>query len=62
MEKISSLSKDNKIKYLEELVLKIRYDPSNVKEIEEILKKKNSDIASLRKQLKIPTIEDPQGK
>jgi hypothetical protein len=52
LEKISSFSKDNKIKSLEELVLKIGYDPSNVKAVEELLKKKNDDIASLRKQLK----------
>lgn len=31
LEKISSLAKDNKIKSLEELVLKIGYDLSNVK-------------------------------
>jgi len=40
------------IKSLEELVLKIGYDPSNVKEAEELLNKKNADIASMRKQLK----------
>jgi hypothetical protein len=62
LEKVSSLEKDNKIKSLEELVLKIGYDPSNVKAAEELLKKKNVDIASLRKQLKIPATEDPQGK
>jgi hypothetical protein len=50
LEKISSLAKDNKIKSLEELVLKIGYDPSNVKAVEELLKKKNDDIASLRKK------------
>jgi hypothetical protein len=49
LEKISSFAKDNRIKMLEELVLKIYYDPSNVKEVEEMLKKKNDDIASLRK-------------
>jgi hypothetical protein len=43
---------------LEELVLKIGYDPSNLKEVEEMLKKKNVDIASLRKQLKLPPMED----
>jgi len=59
IENISSLAKDNKIKSLEELVLKIIYDPSNVKAVEEILKKKNVDIESLRKQLKIPATEDP---
>jgi hypothetical protein len=58
MEKISSFEKDNKIKTLEELVINIGYDPSNVKEVEEMLKKKNPDIASLRKQLKLPPTED----
>ena len=49
LEKISSFANDNIIQTLEELVLKIRYDPSNVKSVEEILKKKNDDIESLRK-------------
>jgi hypothetical protein len=61
-EKISSFAKDNMIKYLEELVLKIGYDPSNMKAVEELLKKKNDDIASLRKQVKFPPIEDAQAK
>jgi hypothetical protein len=54
LEKISSLAKENKIKSLEEMVLKIGYDPSNIKAVEELIKKKNVDIASLRKQLKLP--------
>jgi hypothetical protein len=58
LENISSFAKDNRIKTLEELVLKIGYDPSNVKAVEEMLKKKNDDITSLRKQLKLPPIED----
>jgi hypothetical protein len=62
LEKISSFAKDNKIKTLEELVLKIGYDPANVKAAEEMIKKKNADIASLRKQLKLPPTEDPQAK
>ena len=62
LEKISSFAKDNKIKSLEELVLKIGYDPSNVKVAEEMLKKNNADIASLRKQLKFPPTEDSQAK
>jgi hypothetical protein len=62
MEKISSFAKDNRIKTLEELVLKIGYDPSNVKAAEEMIKKKNVDIASLRKQLKLPPTEDSQAK
>jgi hypothetical protein len=43
-------------------VLKIGYDASNIKEVEEILKKKNVDIASLIKKLKIFATEDPQVK
>ena len=62
LEKMSSFAKDNKIKTLEELVLKIGYDPANVKAAEEMIKKKNADIAALRKQLKLPPTEDPQTK
>jgi hypothetical protein len=58
IEKISSLAKDNKIKSLEELVLKIGYDLASVKEAEEFIKKKNVDITSLRKQLKLSVTED----
>jgi hypothetical protein len=57
MEKISSFANDNIIKSLEELVLKIRYDPSNVKTTEEILKKKNV----LRTKYQY-SIEKPQNK
>jgi hypothetical protein len=62
LEKMSSFAKDNKIKTLEELVLKIGYDPANIKAAEEMIKKKNADIAALRKQLKLPPTEDPQTK
>jgi hypothetical protein len=62
LERISSLAKDNKIKFVEELVLKIGYDPSNVKASEELLKKKNADITSLRKQLKLPASKYSQEK
>jgi len=62
LEKISSFAKDNRIKTLEEQVLKIGYDPSNVKAAEEMIKKKNANIASLRKQLKLPPTEDSQEK
>jgi hypothetical protein len=62
LEKTSSFAKDKRIKTLEELVLKIGYNPSNVKAVEEMLKKKNVDIASLRKQLKFPPTEDAQEK
>jgi hypothetical protein len=62
IEKISSFAKDNRIKALEELVLKISYDPSNVKAAKEMIKKNNADIASLRKQLKLPPTKDSQAK
>jgi hypothetical protein len=62
LENISSFAKENIIKSLEELVLKIGYDPSNVKAVEEMLKKKNVDIAYLRKQLKLPPTEDAHAK
>jgi hypothetical protein len=62
LEKMSSFAKDNRIKTLEELVLKIGYDPANVKAAEEMIKKKNADIAALRKQLNLPPTEDPQTK
>jgi hypothetical protein len=62
LETISSLEKDNKIKYLEEMVMKIGYDPSNVKAVEELLNNKNSDITSLRKQPKLPATKDSQAK
>jgi hypothetical protein len=58
LEKISSFSKDNRIKTLEELVLETEYDPSNVKVVKDMIKKKNTEIASLRKQLKPPPILD----
>ena len=56
------MAKDNKIKSVKELVLNIGYKPSNVKAAEELLKKKNVDIASLRKKLKLPTTEYSQEK
>lgn len=49
MEKISSLAKDTRIKSLEDLVVKMGYDPVNMKVAEEIIKNKNIDIVALRK-------------
>ena len=59
MEKISSLSKDTKIKYLEDLIIKIGYDPSDTKVAEEVIKNKELDIAALKKLLKLPATHDP---
>jgi len=59
LENISSLAKDTRFKTLEDLVIKLGYNPSDVKEVEEIIKKKNEDIAALREQLKFPSPDDP---
>ena len=39
MEKVSSLAKDNRINYLENLVINIGYDPKDVNSTEDISKK-----------------------
>jgi hypothetical protein len=62
VEKVSSFAKDNMIKSLEEMVLKIGYNPSNVKVVEELIKKNNVDITPLRKKLKLPATEDSHAK
>ena len=62
MEKISTMAKDSRIKSLEDLIVKLGYDPTNVQVVEEILKKKNADITSLRKQLNMSATEDPLAK
>lgn len=56
------MAKDTKIKSLEDLVLKMGYDPSNINAVEELIKKKNIELSTLRKQLKLPASEDPMTK
>ena len=62
VEKASLYAKDLIINSFEELVIQVGYDPANVKAIEQLVKKKNGDIVALRKQLKMPSTEDPQVK
>ena len=50
-------AKDLRIKALEDLVLQVGYDPSNIQAAELLAKKKNDDITALRKQLKFPQSE-----
>ena len=57
LEKISSLAKDTKIKSLEDLVIKLGYDPNNVEAAEGIIRRKNAGIATLKKQFKLPSTE-----
>ena len=49
MEKISSMAKDSRIKSLEDLVVRIGYNPSNLAVTEALVKKKNADIAALKR-------------
>ena len=62
VDKASSYAKDLRIKSLEESVIQVGYDPTNVKVAKELVKKKNVDIVALRKQLKLPPTEHPQAK
>jgi len=62
LEKVSTLAKDSKIKSLEDLVLKMGYDPSNINAAKELARKKNVEISALRKQLKLLASEDPTTK
>ena len=54
LKKASSQAKDTRIKSLEDLVIELGHDPKDVKVTEKLIKKKNDDIVSLKKQLKIP--------
>lgn len=62
LQNISSLVKDTKIKTLKDLVIKMGYDTSDVKVVEEHIRKKNADIIPFKKQLKLPSTEDPQAR
>lgn len=44
-----SLAKYTRTKALEDLVIKLGYDPSNIKAVEEMIKNKDVDIQYLRK-------------
>lgn len=60
LEKASSQAKDNRIKSLEELIIELGHDPKDFKVAESLIKKKNEDIAALRKQLKLLPLIHPQ--
>ena len=62
LDKGSLYAKDKRIKALEDLILQVGYDPSNVQAAEMQIKKKNEDIATLRKHLNLPQSEHPQTK
>jgi len=62
MERVSALTKDTRIKTLEDLVIKVDYYHVNTNATEELARKNNLDIAALRKHLKLPATEDPLAK
>lgn len=62
LEKVSSLAKDTRIQSLENLVLRMGYDPSKKSVAEELIKKKNTEVVALKKQLKLLASKDPMAK
>lgn len=52
VERMSSLAKDTRPKYLEDLIIKLGYDPSNVKAAEDIIKNKMHIFKPLRNNLR----------
>lgn len=59
LEKASSLAKDNKIKSLEEIIIEMGHNPKDSKAIKALIKKKEDDIAALKKELKLPVTMHP---
>lgn len=59
-EKACSLAKDNRTKSLEEIIMELRHDPKDPKGIQALIKKKEEDIAALKKQLRLPITMHPQ--
>jgi len=60
LEKASSVAKNNRIKSLEEIIIGLGHDPKDAKGINALIKKKEEEIAALRKQLKLPPSRHPQ--
>jgi len=59
-ERLSSTAKDNRIKTLEEIIVDLGHDPKDPKSVRALMKKKDDDIAALRKRLRLPPTEHPQ--
>ena len=60
LEKASSQAKDNRINTLEEIIIRLGHNTKYAKGIEALIKKKDDDIAALKKQLKLPSSRHPQ--
>lgn len=60
LERASSQAKGTRINSLEDLVIELGHYPKDIKASEQLIKKKSDDITTLKKQLKIPQLQDPQ--
>jgi len=60
LEKASSQAKDNRIKSLEEIIIELGHDPNDPKGVQTLMKKKDEDIAALKKLVKLPPTLHPQ--
>src|ERR1700734_725450 len=59
LERLSSSAKDNRIKTLEDIIVEQGYNPNDLKGAKALMKKKEDDIAALRKQAKLPPTIHP---
>jgi len=59
LERLSSSAKDNRIKTLEDIIIEQGYDPKDLKGAKALIKKKEDDIAALRRQAKLPPTIHP---
>lgn len=60
LEKASSLAKENRIKFLEEIFIELGHDPKDSQGIKALKKKKEEYISALRKYLKLAPTMHPQ--
>jgi len=60
LERMSSTTKDDRIKTLEEIIMDLGHDPKDAKGIKALVKKKEDDIVALKKKLRLPATMHPQ--
>ena len=59
-ERLSSTAKDNRIKTLEDIIVDLGHDPKDPKGVRTLMKKKDDDIATLKKRLRMLPTKHPQ--
>lgn len=59
-ERLSSTAKYNRIKTLEEIIVDLGHDPKDPKGVRTLMKKKDDDIAALKKRFRLLPTEHPQ--